>query len=126
MILLTTTIDGLVLKSPNDVRFASRGGMFADKERIRRTVESVYYRTRALMAGRVLPAGYVPRVTITRLSAGRLDTDNLYASAKPGWDGIAKALGLADDRHLQLKGDVKQEKTARGYHGVRIEVEIES
>ena len=121
---LVTTIDGVLLKSPNGgAGFVSRGGMFANAKRIRELRQTIYLRVLA-MVGRRKVTG-IPRVTLTRLSAGELDVDNLHAACKPCWDSVARGLGLKDDRALQKAGAVAQETCPRGSCGVRIEVEID-
>lgn len=58
-------------------------------------------------------------VTMTRLSSGRLDDDNLQGAFKAVRDGIADAYGIPDNdpRLVWLYG---QEKCRRGDFGVRI------
>jgi hypothetical protein len=73
----------------------------------------------------VTPAGFpLPCVvTLTRLSAGELDShDNLSGSMKGIVDGIADKLGIKDnDGRVQWR--YEQERCARGKFGVRIELE---
>jgi hypothetical protein len=60
-------------------------------------------------------------VTITRLSAGTLDFDNLCSAGKGVRDGIADRLGVADnDPRIQWR--YEQEKVARGEYAVRVEI----
>lgn len=60
-------------------------------------------------------------VTMIRLSAGKLDDDNLLGACKGIRDGIADAYGIADnDPRITWRYD--QERCARGKFGVRIEV----
>lgn len=65
-------------------------------------------------------------VTITKLGAGRVDSDNLAGSAKALRDGIADVLretsGLRDDGDARVTWVVKQERAPRGTHAVRVEV----
>lgn len=58
-------------------------------------------------------------VTITRLSARELDSDNLASSQKAVRDGVADALGI-DDRDPRVTWIYAQEK-AKGY-AVRITI----
>lgn len=61
-------------------------------------------------------------VTLTRLSAGTLDDDNLQGAGKAIRDGIADAMGIADnDRGVSWQ--YQQEKCPRGTFGVRIRIE---
>jgi hypothetical protein len=61
-------------------------------------------------------------VTITRLSPGILDDDNLQGAAKAIRDGIADRLGI-DDRDPRVQWRYAQAKCKRGEFGVRIELE---
>lgn len=65
-------------------------------------------------------------VTITKLGAGLIDSDNLAGSAKALRDGIADVLretsGLRDDGDARVTWVVKQERAPRGTHAVRVEV----
>jgi hypothetical protein len=80
--------------------------------------------TRAhLLRAHVSPADLVPCiVTLTRVSAGKMDTDGLAASQKGVRDGIAHALGIDDGsvfvewRYAQMKGPQKQ-------HAVHVRIE---
>lgn len=70
--------------------------------------------------GRVeLPA----RVTITRIGARRLDSDNLAGAAKNCQDSIARALGVDDGNELLIEWHYKQEVVGRRYYAVRVEIE---
>lgn len=61
-------------------------------------------------------------VTMTRLSPGVLDSDNLQGALKAVRDGVADAFGMADnDPRIQWR--YAQEKCKRGDFAVRIEVE---
>lgn len=61
-------------------------------------------------------------VTLTRISAGELDDDNLRVSLKSIRDGIADAYGLADN-DKRFAWNYAQEKGPRGYYAVRIRIE---
>lgn len=60
-------------------------------------------------------------VTMTRLSAGELDDDNLRSALKGVRDGIADRLGVADN-HPGIRWRYEQERVSRGTFGVRVEV----
>jgi hypothetical protein len=71
----------------------------------------------------VTPRAELPcTVTLTRLSAGELDDDNVRGSLKGVRDGVADRLGV-DDRDPRVTWNYAQEKVKRGTHGVRIEIE---
>ena len=60
-------------------------------------------------------------VTLTRLSSGTLDDDNLRAACKAIRDQIAAWLGI-DDRHSdQVRYEYRQRRVARGQYGVEVE-----
>jgi len=60
-------------------------------------------------------------ITLTRISAGTLDDDNLQGACKHVRDGIADAFGVPDnDRRITWR--YAQEKCKRGAFGVRVEV----
>lgn len=60
-------------------------------------------------------------VTMTRLSAGELDDDNLRSALKAVRDGIADALGV-DDRDPRVRWEYGQAKCKRGEFGVRVTI----
>lgn len=70
------------------------------------------------------PADLVPCVvTLTRLSAGRLDRhDGLPSALKRVVDGIALALGI-DDGGLFVSWRYEQQKVKPGLHGVHVRIE---
>jgi hypothetical protein len=71
------------------------------------------------------PAGkFIERVTVTmsRMSAGTLDDDNLRVALKSVRDGIADALGMADN-DPRITWAYGQERCKRGEFGVRIRIE---
>lgn len=119
---VTVRLDGVKLVSPNANHTATRGSRYAELGRIKRLKGAVMLAVRAAVG--VGSAGELPRVVITRRSFGELDRDNAWSSAKPVFDGVAMALGLADDRALQKLGDVVQEKCARGTFGVVITIDF--
>lgn len=61
-------------------------------------------------------------VTLTRLSAGELDSDNLMGAGKGIRDGIADKLGINDNDPL-CQWRYAQERCARGEFGIRVEIE---
>lgn len=63
-------------------------------------------------------------ITLTRLSAGALDDDNLAGAMKAIRDGVADAFGRADNSP-GLIWRYAQERCARGAYGVRITIEAE-
>jgi hypothetical protein len=65
---------------------------------------------------------YPAVVTMTRLSPGTLDSDNLQGALKAVRDGIADAFGMADN-DPRIEWRYAQEKCKRGEFAVRIEVE---
>lgn len=60
-------------------------------------------------------------VTMSRMSAGTLDDDNLRVSLKAIRDGIADAFGIADN-DSRIEWRYAQEKCKRGTYGVRITI----
>ena len=118
--ILTTTIDGLHVTPKNRNFTVSMGARMAEAAKTRKTREQVRLRVLALVGRRAIVG--VPKVTLTRLSAGTLDRGAVWESLKSAWDGVADGLGLRDDRELQERGDVRQEKCPRGSCGVRIEI----
>ena len=90
----------------------------ARRAREQRRVARAY--ARAALAGQVRPCAPLT-VTLTRLAARRLDSDNLAASLKAVRDGVADALGW-DDGDDRLSWRYAQEKLPRGQYAVRVEV----
>jgi hypothetical protein len=60
-------------------------------------------------------------VTMTRLSSGTLDDDNLQGACKAIRDQIADRL-QTDDRDPRVQWRYAQEKCKRGEYGVRVEI----
>lgn len=60
-------------------------------------------------------------VTLTRLSAGVLDDDNLRGALKGIRDGVADKLGVPDN-DPRIVWEYAQAKCKRGEYGVRVEV----
>jgi hypothetical protein len=63
-------------------------------------------------------------VTLVRLSAGKLDDDNLRGALKGVRDGIADKLGI-DDADKRVRWQYAQEKCKRGESAVRVEIRAE-
>ena len=79
----------------------TRAAMFAKAKRVKTIRNATAWAVRAVLAGdKRAPL----EVTITRVSARRLDDDNLVAAGKPCADGVADALGV-NDRAFVLFGD---------------------
>lgn len=75
------------------------------------------------LAATMVPARPLPAVvTLTRMSAGTLDDDNLQGACKGIRDGIADKLGVADN-DPRIEWRYAQEKTKRGVYGVRVRIE---
>jgi hypothetical protein len=62
-------------------------------------------------------------VTLTRLSPGTLDDDNLRSALKATRDGIAEKLGADDRPGSGIEWRYGQEICRRGDYGVRVEIE---
>lgn len=62
-------------------------------------------------------------VWLTRQSSGHLDDDGLALSFKSVRDAIAEKLAI-DDGSAQIRFSYRQEKTQRGFFGVRVEIAI--
>lgn len=91
------------------------------REHWRVRARRVQYQRAAVAA--LLPRGVpVPcTVTLTRISPGILDDDNLPASLKSVRDEIASRSGI-DDRDPRVKWCYAQERGKRGDYLVRVEV----
>jgi hypothetical protein len=61
-------------------------------------------------------------VTLTRISAGELDDDNLRSSGKSVRDGVADVFGIPDN-DPRIRFAYAQEKCKPKTYGVRIELE---
>lgn len=85
-----------------------------------RAARAKQHRTTARL---MVPAHPLPCVvTMTRLSPGTLDDDNLRSAMKGARDGIADKLG-ADDADPRIVWRYEQEKCKRGEYGVRVSIE---
>lgn len=62
-------------------------------------------------------------VKLTRYSCGTLDDDNLRGSLKSVRDGVADALGIADNDG-RVRWEYAQEKCKRGAYCVRVQIEM--
>lgn len=63
------------------------------------------------------------KVTLTRISAGTMDEDNLGGVLKSIQDEVASQLGFSNDADEALRFERRQEKCRRGYYGVRVKIE---
>lgn len=61
-------------------------------------------------------------VTMTRLSAGKLDDDNIPGACKAIRDGIADAYGI-DDAGPEIQWRYAQQRCSRGAFGVLVRIE---
>lgn len=61
-------------------------------------------------------------VTLTRLSFGTLDDDNLQGAAKAIRDGVADAIGVPDNDPA-IRWQYAQERCKRGEFGMRVRIE---
>lgn len=132
--IVTIYLDGLKTRSPNvSNRWAfggaqSRGMLIgaamANKARAERALSAV---EQCKVHDRARPT----KVTITRLSTGKLDDDNLAAALKFLRDGVAEAL-LFDDREFSIAGQdpkkvplfyAQRSPGKRGVKGVEIQLE---
>lgn len=74
-------------------------------------------------AAMIVPTHPLPCiVTMTRLSPGELDDDNLQGACKAIRDGVADRLGI-DDRDPRVTWRYAQERCKRGQFGVRVTIE---
>lgn len=60
-------------------------------------------------------------ITLVRLSAGELDTDNLQSALKRVRDAVAEWCGCGDSPRDPLTWEYGQERTKPGHQAVRIE-----
>lgn len=96
------------------------GGLNAREHWRQRSARVKRERTTAAM---MVPSHPMPCiVTMTRLSPGELDDDNLPGACKGIRDGIADRLGI-DDRDKRVQWRYAQEKCKRGEFGVRVRIE---
>ena len=79
----------------------------------------------ALHARGLTGAQLVPvRVTVTRISAGRLDPhDGLGAACKGAIDGIAEALGIDDGDEARIRFVLRQRKGPPKHYAVEVLIE---
>lgn len=61
-------------------------------------------------------------VTLTRVSSGTLDTDNLASALKGVRDAVAKLIGVDDGDVSRVQYRYAQEKGKRGSYSVRVDV----
>lgn len=111
--------------------FMTRGGAmkeFARRKEIRQTVGSVvHHAVRAKLSAK-LQVPFARRTLavmpdkgeLIRCSSGELDIGNLWLAMKEVIDGLADGLGLDDDRELQKRLVLSQQKVKRGRQGIII------
>jgi hypothetical protein len=107
-------------KNPlNGAQGRSRGAVFAKAARRKREREAaaLCFKAEATMLVCVRA-----EVTLTRLSAGKLDGDGLQAALKSVRDGIADALGVNDGSDAVV-WKYEQRKCKRGEFGVEVSIE---
>lgn len=126
------TIPGLRLDNPlNGSQGTSRKAMFAAATRRKKTRAQAMWHVRAAMTPTWLRVAWREiHVTITRVSPGKLDGDNLEAACKSVRDGVADALGFKDDSDERLHWHCAQERGQRkskyrsiSKYGVKIRIE---
>ena len=100
----------------NGAQGRSRGAMFA--KAARRKKERSTSRLCAIGSG---GGSWVRVVSMTRLSAGRLDGDGLQAALKSVRDGIADALGV-NDGSVAVWWVYAQRRCKKGEFGVEVEI----
>ena len=91
----------------------------------KRLSRSKKQREAALFSLAAIRRGGMPlpvRVTLTRVSAGVLDSDNLLGALKHVRDGVADWLDV-DDADARIDWVYAQDKGKRGTHLVRVRVE---
>lgn len=134
-------LDNVKTKSPNVFNRWARGGDAAAAKGLARRImigEAIAHRKRVELAMsaveqcKVQDRGRPSRVTIVRLSTGKLDDDNLAAACKAIRDGIAEGL-LFDDREFSIAGQdpakvalfyAQRAPGKRGVHGIVIELQF--
>lgn len=68
-----------------------------------------------------VPPALPMTITMTRMSIGTLDDDNLASAMKAARDGVADWLGI-DDGNPGITWVRKQQKAGRGTYGLLVEV----
>jgi hypothetical protein len=91
-------------------------------------VDSQHLLVSSALRSRTLRCPYTPPllVTLTRISFGHIDSDNVWGALKHVRDAVAKWLGIDDRRDDLVEYQCKRERGPRGYHGVRIRIEPRS
>jgi hypothetical protein len=125
---ITVTLRLKTTNPNNNSQGISKGAMFA-RARMRKAQRcTTRYAVMAKLRGaRVVPLALLSKgcvATITRIapSSGLDPHDGLGAALKGPIDGTADALGLKNDRDPRVKWVLEQERGAKGYYGVRIEL----
>lgn len=103
----------------------TRGGLMGRMARAKKQREQACLEVKAtLHSRRVRPVELLPvRVTMTRVSAGHLDGDNLRGALKHVRDGIADALGFKNDDHPHLRFEYAQRRGPQKTYLVEVLVE---
>lgn len=135
-------INGLELKPKNRSANVSFKGRMAEANRTRKARQAACVHVAQALGIKLVPRQYkagktlvtilvgeslfepTPRVVVYRLGAGNPDRGGIWEACKPIWDGVADALGLANDHDLQERGEVKMGKVAPKTYGVLIELEF--
>ena len=101
----------------------NRGHWSAASRRAKQERELTHWVTASELrrSGFLLRPGAV--ITMTRVSAGTLDDDNLQGACKHVRDGIADAFGVPDN-DPRIEWRCQQEKCKRGQHGVRVDIAL--
>lgn len=115
-------------ESPNRVRGLTRGARMgiAKKAKVHKSAAALavaaHVRARSLTGAVLAPVV----VKLTRISAGRLDTDNLASALKATRDGVALALGIDDGDVDRIRFVYAQRKGKRREYGVEVLIEHEA
>lgn len=120
----------LETRSEANMRFASRAGMMAKSDRVKRQRAAVRDVLRSRQASppmlQLVHTGMATpnriRVTLTRIAPAELDDDNLRPALKAVRDEVATWIGV-DDRHGAVAWSYEQERGAAHVYRVRIRVE---
>lgn len=115
----------LRLRSPNGGNPGNRWAAIAQSREKKQHRQVAHMAVAAALSRRGLRGeAFVPAlVTITRVSFGRLDSDNLAFSAKALRDGVADALGIDDGDVERVRFRYAQRKGPKGQHAVQVLVE---
>ncbi len=113
----------VLTKSPNGGVGISRQGMLIRAKQIKAQRRISCDLTKARLPPNWNDGTVQYRINLCRLSAGHLDGhENLQMSQKHVVDGVADALGFADDSDRALMWSYQQDTCKRGWHGVRVTI----